>query len=148
MTASAHLQLTDRILVALRADPPLVDGPIARGRAIVVAKAFTGAIGVRLARAMGQRGGISGVLQWQTAIVIECAKRVADGEDPNSAVDQLLQDIFSRINSQALPAAASTWTGDPEIAWDMDQQDPSVGAASLILRADHITPRSTLQPIT
>lgn len=147
MTASAHLGLTDRVLAALRADPPLVDGPIARGRGSVVPKTLTGAIGVRLVRAAGRRTDVSGILQWQTAVVIECAKRVAEGEDPNSAVDQLLQDIYARVGALTV-GAAGTLTGDPEIAWDFDEQDPSVGVASLILRADHITSRNTLLPYT
>jgi hypothetical protein len=146
MTASAHLQLTDRVLAALQADPPLVDGPVVRGRAVVLAKGFTGAIGIRLARAGGQAV-VSGCTQWQTAMVIECLKRAADGEDASTAVDQLLQDVFARIAAPAVLFPAK-FTGEPEIAWDYDEQDPSVGAASLILRADHITTRSTLQPIT
>lgn len=141
---TAHLQLTDVIMAQLRADPPLTDGPIARGRALLLGKQFDSAIGVRLARAGGNRIDTDGATSWQTAIVVECCMRAVDGDDAHAAVDPLLQSVYQRICAGPLPVAAAGWSGDPELAWDTDPDDPTVGLASLILRINHITGPMTL----
>jgi hypothetical protein len=151
MTTSAHLAITDDILAALRADPPLVDGPIVRGRAVVLTKAFTGAIGVRLVRSAGQPYSLNGDMQWQTLIAVECLKRADEGEDAHAAVDGLLQAVFERLGAACSAADAPLLPqglGEMEIAWDFDEQDPSVGAASLALRAEQLTAANTLRPQT
>lgn len=151
MTASAHLALTDDILAALRADPPLVDGPVVRGRAVLLTKAFTGAIGVRLVRSAGQALSFGGETQWQTIVAVECVTRAGEGEDAHSAVDGLLQAAYERVatvfSSDGAPVLP-TGPGDMEIVWDFEDQDPSVGGASLIVRAEQITAANTLHPQT
>lgn len=145
---TCHLDIANAIMDALRADPLLVDGPIARGRAITLPRQYESAVGVRLVRSGGQRVDFSDGRYWTTAVAIECAKRAGPDEDPQAAVDALVAEVYARVCNAALPKAAEGLPGDPEIHWDTDEADPSVGLATLIVRANHLTARASLAPMT
>jgi hypothetical protein len=146
---TGHLALTDVLMAQLQAEPPLCDGPIARGRAqILLGKTFTGAIGVRLARAGGRGFDLADAKRWETGVVIEMAVRVKEDEDAHSAVDGLLDSVYARVVAAEVPPDVQEWPGDTEIRWEIDDGDSTVAFATLILRPIHITGPSNLAAFT
>lgn len=146
--STAHLELTDAIVAALQTAPALAGGRITRGRAVPMQLSAGTALFVRLANASGRPFTVKGdVIQWRTVVAVECAARASAAQDAHSAVDDLLQDVYARI-ATAPPADGSwQWDGEPEIHWQIDEADTTVGIAALILPIAHLT-GPTLAPQT
>lgn len=146
MTATAHLQLTDAVMSVLNA-PPAVFQRLTRGRAVPAQLGNDNAGFVRLHTAKGQRLDMAGLTtQWHTAIVVEIAARATAAQDAHEAVDALLQTAFSRIAASTPEAGAWEWAGEPEIQWQIDEADTTVGLAALVLPIRHLTGPHSLSP--
>lgn len=147
MTASAQLQITDAIMATLRESPP-VAARIQRGRTIPAQLTADTVASVRLVRSNGTRLSVDGVATtWHTAIAIEVGARAAADSDAHAAVDPVLQAAYARIHAAPPAGGAWDWSGDPEIHWQIDEAESTVGLATLVLPITHIT-GSSLTPLT
>ena len=146
MTASAHLQLTDAVMAALTASPPVAD-IVKRGRAVPAQLTAATVAAVRLIRSTGTRLSIDGLATtWHTAVAIEMGARAAADSDGHAAVDPVLQAAYTRICAQPIAGGAWEWAGEPEIHWQLDEADTTVGLVTIVLPIQHIA-GSTLTPL-
>ena len=144
--STAHLQATDAVMAALRTAPAVAD-KIARGRAVPAQMTSGTCAFVRLHRSSGNRLALDGTCTtWITAIAIEIGARAAADGDAHEAVDPVLQAAFTRIE-QLATAGVLDWAGDPEIHWQIDEADTTVGLAAIVLPIKHIA-GPTLAPYT
>lgn len=148
MTTTAHLELTDTIVAVLQTAPALAGGRITRGRAVPMQLGAGTALFVRLVKSAGRPLTVKGdVIQWGTVVAVECAARASAAQDAHSAVDDLLQAVYARIAAAAPTDGTWQWDSDPEIHWQIDEADTTVGVATLILPITHLT-GPTLAPQT
>ena len=137
--STAHLQATDAVMAALRTAPAVAD-KIARGRAVPAQLTADTAAFVRLARSTGNSLALDGsATTWHTAPAIEIGARAAAGEDAHEAVDTVLQAAYTRICATEPAGGAWEWAEAPEIHWQIDEADSTVGLVTLVLPITHIT---------
>lgn len=155
MSASAFLQLRAALVAHLLAGgtplAPLAGGRIYAGRVRPIAQGEPSAINVRLSDAQIAHPVIE-ASDWRTTLYIDCSARPqADGADADSAADELLSAVYTRLHSlrtSAAAAALGVMEVDTEatVEWDSVAEDVPYTCASLRVTVVHRTPATTLQP--
>lgn len=137
---SVFLDLRNAVYDLLNANPALADGFILKGRAIPLPPEKDQGIFVRLGRATGQAPFMSSTkVDWDADVVVTLAARAAAGSDGETAVDELLMDVYARLATAPSPPYTDGWVIQPSLVWDCDEADRTLGAAELRLR---VRPRS------
>lgn len=146
---SAHRALTQAVVDALAQAPAIAGGRIYRGRRLQMPAEHASAVYVGLARSSGMQpfaGDAS--TDWSTVIVIDLCARASAGVDGLTAVDSLLDAVYERLASVAPPQAAQAWLIEPQLEWEIDEAEQTLGAATLVMRASHRTASGSLLPAT
>lgn len=149
MTATAHLQLAGAVQDALLANPALAGGRVKRGRAVPLQLDADNAIFVRLLTARGRamEALVPITTEWTTGIAIDITARATAAQDAHEAVDELLQATFTRLAASEPGLGGFAWASEPEIHWQIDEADTTVGLATLVLPVRHLTGPQSLAPV-
>lgn len=135
---TAFLALTDAVVDALRADPPLAPD-IARGRGTPAGLGKGTAIRVGVATGKARALDLDGTLKWETVIVVELFARAAANADGEQAIDPLLSAAWQRLQGVTPPPGVLGLQLEPSIGWDVDEADQTIVRAQLALLVVHTT---------
>jgi len=137
---TTFLPITTAIRDTLKGGLLLTDGPVVRGRRLVLEKRFKAGIAVNSIRHVAQVLSIDGQdFQWETTVVVAVYVRAMQDEDAEEALDPYIAAVWGRLAGMTPPAGATSVTLDPAIGIDLDEADQTVAVASLQLRVTHIT---------
>lgn len=146
---TAYLDYTAAIAALLLASPALAGGYVKPGELALLPAEQAQGIFINPGRSTGANQVLEGgVNRWQTSIVVSMAARAADGQTRLQAIDALLALVYARLAEAVAPFGALPWTFAPDIAFDFDEADQSLGGASLVLRIDHFTAAASLSAPT
>lgn len=142
---SAFLDLANAVKSALLTPTQLASGFVNVGRLVPLPAGKTQGIWIRPARASGEApfSGDSRV-DWGTDLIVALAARGAAGADGIAAVDALLDQVYARLINAAPPGSADAWTVRPQLAWDVDESETTVGYCELRVNVRHRTASDSL----
>jgi hypothetical protein len=145
--STAFAQLTDFIRDLLVQTPALASGNVYRGRLRPMPAEQTEAIVVRLGRSAGDTETLMGdELAWSTIVNIDIFKRVPADEDPEDAIDPLLQAVALRIAQATAPAGVTDVRPFEQINWEFDEADTTLACATVTLVIQHNTNSTDFAP--
>ena len=134
---TAYAQLVTDVVAALSAATP-ISNQVYRARMRPIAAQHSDAIVVRLgATQVVQKTLAYGRMLCQTELAVECYAKAANSVAPDAAVDALLQAAYARIAGDATVNAAPRLVIMNAIAWDFDQENDQLGAATMTWQITH-----------
>ena len=146
--SSAFVIVSAAVKAKLLEAPALAGGFVKRGRAIPLPAELDEGLFVRIERTVGS-GGTLGVTDWDTAIAVEGVKRVPPGTDSDDAIDPLLAATYERLrNAVGIAAGVMDIVPDPEIRWEVAEADDTLVGFVLLLRVNHRTGGTDLNPLS
>jgi hypothetical protein len=137
---TAFLDLVTSVREILWGSTPLAGGNIWQGRAFPLQEGIAQGIFIRPVRSTGASPFMGdGRIDWDTDIEITCVARATKDVDGQGAIDWLVNAVFERLMSSAPPPNANGWTVVPQIVWETDETDQTIGSASIHVRIQHRT---------
>lgn len=142
--ASAFVDLSAAVVAALNTPTPVAD-LITKGRAFTLPQGADNGVFVRLTGAQGElQFAGTDIADWTVELSVTCLQRAAAGVDGESAVDQLVMDVWSRLAANPSPAGTDAWTVQPFLNWDVEEADQTLSAVELRLTVHHRTASGAL----
>lgn len=142
--ATAFADLTANVKALLVQAPALAGGRVSRGRARPLAREHDTAIVVRLANGDGEQALTSGPRHWSTVLVVELFARAAAEQEPDDALDPLLQAVYARLAGAQLAGGVADLLGDPRVEWDAAEADTALASCRLLFTVSHRTQPQSL----
>ena len=128
---------------------PLPRAEVRVGKRRPVAVGLPVEVVVRLLRAKGAVAFAGDArTDWGTGLAFDVYVRTEPGADVYATLDQVLDLIYPALTNAAPIADAGLLTEEPDITWDVDEADQTLGYLCLIVRVSHRTASGSLAAAT
>lgn len=145
MTSSKHLQVRDAVADAIEALPLFAGAKVVRNGRRPVPQGTQARVFVFLSNAASTPFAIRGApVNWITGVRVELVARDVPGTEAESAVDQLLQQVYARLESQPSLGGLAMDLNVTNLEWGEDEADTTVASCSLSVQVQHRTGTATL----
>lgn len=142
---TAFATISGNVRDAITGATALGRGRVLRGRDVPLPAADSRGVRVNTLVHDGEMLDLGGeALKWKGVLAVTCMARASADGDAESAIDDLLADVWQRVQSMPMPAGVTSLRMQPRIEYGLDELDQTVSTARFLLQIDHVTTATTL----
>lgn len=131
---TAFKAVQDALVAALVTPATIVGTRVVAGRARPMPEEHANDIAVSVERISGFDLALSSAPQdWDVTYGVEMRARGSDSVDAVSALDPLLEAVYSRLMTTAPPAGVLGWMLQPQIRVEVEEASTPIGTMQLVL---------------